>query len=141
MEAVDILRRIDRHQHFLGINLGGQGQLHQDAVDLIAAVQIVDQVEQFHCGGGFGQSMLFAIEANFFTSLYLAANVDFRRGVVAHQDNRQAGANSSRGQILGFCRYLTADFVRDTDTVKDSGGHSFNSVEILSHCHGPESCE
>ena len=45
MKAVHIFRRIDRHQHFLRIDLLGQGQLDQDSVDLVAAVQFLDEIE------------------------------------------------------------------------------------------------
>ena len=47
MEPVDIFGRIHRHQDFLGIDLRGQRQLNEDAVNLIAPVQVVNQLEQF----------------------------------------------------------------------------------------------
>ena len=39
MEAVHIFSGIDRQQHFLRVHLCGKGQLHQDAVYVIAPIQ------------------------------------------------------------------------------------------------------
>jgi len=46
MESVDILRGIHGQQNFLCIDVRRQGQLHQDAVDLIPPVQVGDQRQQ-----------------------------------------------------------------------------------------------
>ena len=90
MEAVHVFGGIDRQQNLLGIDVRGQRQLHQDAVDFVAAVQIGDQGEQVFGGRAFGGRVLFAVEADFLRALDLAANVDFRCGVVPDQHHGEA---------------------------------------------------
>ena len=43
-DEIDGIRR-DRQQHLLGVHLRRQRQLHQDAVDLVAGIQIVHQLQ------------------------------------------------------------------------------------------------
>ena len=43
MKSVHIFFRDDRQQDLLGVHLRRQRQLHQDAVDLVAPVQVLDQ--------------------------------------------------------------------------------------------------
>ena len=117
MEAVNIFRGIDRQQDFLRIHLRRQGQLHQDAVNLAAAVQIFDEREQFGGGRAFGRSVLLAVDSNFFASFHFAAHVDFRRRVVPDQDDGKAGTHSGGGHGLHLCSHLAADVVRDFCTV------------------------
>src|SRR5450432_3963623 len=76
MEAVDILRRVNSHQHFFGVDLRRQRKLYQDAVDVDTPVQFLNQREQFRGRTGVGRRELLAVQANFFTRLDLAANID-----------------------------------------------------------------
>ena len=43
VEAVDVLRRINCRQNALGADMGGQGELHQDAVNCRITVQGIDE--------------------------------------------------------------------------------------------------
>ena len=53
VEPVHVLVGRNGHQHPRGIHLGRQGQLHQDAVDVVAGVEIGKQLEQlFGCAAG-----------------------------------------------------------------------------------------
>jgi hypothetical protein len=47
MEAVDILARIDAAHHRVGIDVGRQRGLDEDAVDRRVAVETIDDCEQF----------------------------------------------------------------------------------------------
>ncbi len=47
MKTVDVLCRIDGHQHALRVHLRRERKLHEDAVDFVAAVEFVDQRQQF----------------------------------------------------------------------------------------------
>src|SRR5208337_5558708 len=62
MESVDVLGWVDRQQHFLGVDLHGQRQLHQDPVDIVAPVEAVDHGQQLGGGGRFGGRQLFAVK-------------------------------------------------------------------------------
>ncbi len=57
MKAVDVFFGRDGVENFLGVHLRWQGHLHQNAVDIILAVEIVDEREQFAGGdrGGRGE--------------------------------------------------------------------------------------
>src|SRR5271156_6841993 len=50
MKAVDIFRWIDGHQYSFRVHVRRQRQLNQDAVDVVAAVQVFDQGKQFLSG-------------------------------------------------------------------------------------------
>ena len=65
MESVYVFSGIDRQQNFLRIDMRGQRQLHQDAVDFVAAVQAGDEREQFFGSRAFGGRVLFAVKADF----------------------------------------------------------------------------
>ena len=47
MEAVHVVRRIDRFQNAACIHLRRQRQLHEYAVDFIAAIQVADELHGF----------------------------------------------------------------------------------------------
>src|SRR5258706_8899087 len=124
MEAVDIFGGIDGHQDFFLVHLRGQRQLHQDAVNLVAAVQVFDQSEQFGGGRGFGWGVLLAVQANLFARFDFATDVNFRCRVVADEDDGEAGADSGGCHGLRFRSHFAADIVRDLRAVEDSGGHN-----------------
>ena len=94
MESVYVFGRIDRQQDLLGVDVRGQRQLHQDAVDFVAAVQAGDEREQFFGSHAFGGRVLFAVEADFLGTLHLAAHVDLRRGVVPDQHHGEPGTHA-----------------------------------------------
>ena len=94
MEAVNVFGGIDRQQNFLGIDVRWQRQLHQDAVDFVAAVQVGDQREQLFGGHTFRGRVLFAVKADLLRALYLAANVDLRCGVMSHQYHGESGTQA-----------------------------------------------
>ena len=62
MEAIDVFRRADGFEHRFRINLRRQRKLHQDAVNFVAGVQVVDQFQQALGGGVRGPLDLFAVE-------------------------------------------------------------------------------
>ena len=94
VEAVHVFRGIDRQQNLLGVDVRGQGQLHQDAVDFVAAVQFGDQGEQVFGGRAFRGSVLLAVEADFLGALDLAANVDLGCGIVPNQHHGEPGTHA-----------------------------------------------
>ena len=46
MKAVHVLCGIDSLQNALGIDLGRQWQLHEDAIHAVVAVELKDQLQQ-----------------------------------------------------------------------------------------------
>ena len=91
MEAVDILGGIDRQQHMRGIDVPGQRQLHQDAVDRGIGIQCRDQRQQLGLGGLGRQPVIEARHAEFGGELALAADIDLTRGIRADQNRCETG--------------------------------------------------
>ncbi len=58
VKAVDILGRIDGGQHRRAIHAGRQRQLHEDAVHVVARIQLFDQRNQLRGAGGCRQAMI-----------------------------------------------------------------------------------
>ena len=55
VKAVDVLGRVDRRDHLLGVDLLGQRQLHQDAVHRRIGIELADQRQQFGLAHGLRQ--------------------------------------------------------------------------------------
>src|ERR1700722_3680778 len=123
MKAGDILGWIDGQEDSFRIDLPGQRQLHQDAVDFVASIQVVNKRKQLLSARGLSRRVLLAIDPDLFGGLYFAANIDFRSGIVADQHYREARANTRRFHGLHVRSNLIADIVGDLCSVKNSGGH------------------
>ena len=57
MKAVDILRRVDRLEHRVGIDLRRQGELDKNAMHGGIGVERGDSAQHFFMGGGRRQAM------------------------------------------------------------------------------------
>ena len=91
VKAIDILARIDAVEHFAGIDLRGQGQLHQNAMHRVIGVEPVDQRQQFVFRRFCGHAVLNRADTDLAALRDLAADVDFAGGVVAHKHHGEAG--------------------------------------------------
>src|SRR5580704_6701835 len=124
MEAVNVFSGVDGHQHFFCVDMRRQWQLHQNAVNFVAVVEVMNQSEQCSSRRSFGRRVLLAVDADFLGGFDLTANVDLRRRVVTDEDNCQARTNSEGGHGLHFRSHFGADVVSDSGAVENSGGHS-----------------
>ena len=86
MEAVDIFGGVDRFEDFLCVNLCGERELDEDAVDVVAAIQIFDDGEQFAGADCGGRGDVEAGEAEFFAGGDFAGDVDFGGGIFTDED-------------------------------------------------------
>ncbi len=90
MEGVHVFVGINAVEHLVGIDVLGQGQLHQDAVDLGVLVVLVQEGQQ----GRFGDIRLLVvldgIETELVGGLLFGGDVADGAGVLAHQDGDQA---------------------------------------------------
>ena len=122
-EAVHVFLRRERVEHRPGVDLSGQRQLHEHAVDRPVAVELPDQLEQRRLRGLLGEDVLEAGHASFLTGLRLAAHVDLRRRIVSDPDESQprphAGALLDLPHLRGD---LGADPGGDGLAVDDHGG-------------------
>ena len=124
VEAVHILGGGDGFDDLVVVNMLGQGQLHQNAVDAGVVVQRFDAGQQL--GFSHGSVVLFqhGMKAHVFAGLDLVAHIDLRGLVVAHQNDGQAGRDA-----LGFesCR-TRGDFLAQLF------GEGFAVDDLGCHC-------
>src|SRR5690606_28975100 len=131
-KTVDILLRANGVDHRLVVQVGRQGQLHQDAVDAGIAVEIVDQIHQYRGAGVDGQSVLPGLDAQLLAALDLVGDVDVAGGVVTQQHHGDAGGQLVTG-LEGFhlVPQLFTETVRETLAVDlvTHGQHSRNRLD------------
>ena len=94
MEPVHVLGRVDRVDHQIFVQVARQWQLNQDAMHRRVSVQLLDQRQQIGLGRVRVQLVLKRIHAHFYGLLALGPDINLRRGVFAHQHNRQAGGDT-----------------------------------------------
>ena len=97
MKTVDVFGRTDGFNDALGVDVSGQGQLHQDAMDAAVVVQGIDASEQIGLTHLRRVALQNRVHAGVFAGLDLVTHIHLRGGVVTHQDHGQAGDDA-----LGF---------------------------------------
>ena len=90
MKAVNILARIDGVDDALRIDMLGQRQLHQDAVDPVVGIEPGDQRQQLGFAGCRRQVLLKALDAGSGRRLALVADIDLARRIVADQNSAKS---------------------------------------------------
>ena len=121
------LAGIDRLDDAAVVDVVGQGHLHQDAVDRVVGVQLLDQRQQLGLGRGLGQVVARRDDAGLLAGEPLVAHVHLRRRVVAHQDHGQArAAQAAGGQPVRRDAHFALDLGGDGLAVDDlrAGGFS-----------------
>ena len=89
-QAVDVLVGRDQLGHRGVVETVGQRKLKQDAVDVVAAVEFVDQAGQVVGAGVGGKALVLAVDADLGAGLVLVVDVDVRGRIVADEDRDQA---------------------------------------------------
>ena len=97
MEAIDVLRRIDALDDRRAVDMPGQRQLHQDAVDTFVGVELIDQPEELGLRSSRRQVVGERDDADLITGATLAAHVDRGRRIIAHLDDGQPRAPCTAG--------------------------------------------
>ncbi len=90
MEAVHVLVRANALQQQRSVEVRGQGQLQQDAVDGGIFIEAVDQIGQCCLSGISGQVVSLGDKADFLAVLALVRDIDLGGGVAADQNHREA---------------------------------------------------
>ncbi len=111
MEPVHILGRVHGLEYTLGIDLGRQGQLNQNAVNLVAVIQRIHQRQQTLLSGVGGQGDFFAVKPQGLTGLHFTANVNLRGGILAHQNRCQPRRDAGAFQVLNLFGEFRLDLV------------------------------
>src|SRR5439155_9746901 len=100
-----------------------QWKLHQNAVNLIAAIEVMDGAQEVFGADAVRWRDLFAVDAEGLGTLYLVANIDFGGGVMAGEDDRQPGTKPCGGEFADFYGDFGLDGVRGFSAVENSGRH------------------
>ena len=121
MEAVDVLGRVDRIDHLPRIDLPWQGQLHQNAVDVIVMIEPVDFLKKIGFAHRCVKDELRSAESDLLRFARLAADVNLRGRVIAYADGDQTGAVGKRREHL---EHLALHLLRDGFSVDDPRRHA-----------------
>ena len=100
METVNVLTVVNGLNNLLFINMFGQGELHNKAIDITIAIQIVDTGQKFFFRHVILETDERRLEATGLTSQYLIFYVGLRTAVVPHQYSGQMGLLTTTGDDL-----------------------------------------
>ena len=128
MKAIHILRGIDRQQHPLGVHLAGQGQLHQDAIDIVAEVEPGDQGQHLLGRDVFRRGYFFTEQAKRFAGFHLTAHVNLRSRIVAYQYGGEARFEAAQAQVLHLFRDFRLNGGGNSVSVQNGGWHGFAPI-------------
>jgi hypothetical protein len=101
MEAVHVLHGRDRLDHAALVDLVGQRELDEDPGDALVGVQLVDEGEELILGDRSGRLVVKRLDPDLRAGLPLAAHVDRRRRILAHEDGRQPDGPAELADL--FC--------------------------------------
>ena len=105
METIHILRWVDRIEHARGVNLRGQRQLNEDAVNSDVGIQCRNQRQQAGFVGLDWQAMLYRSHPHRTCSRNLAVYIDEAGRVLADEHDSKAGRGAvkvdERSNLLG----------------------------------------
>ena len=120
VQPVDVLVRVDRGDDARLVDVRRQRELHEDPVDRVVRVQLLEQLEDLALRRRLGQPVVARLDARLLRGLVLPADVDVRRGIVADEDRRKADVGAERRDVPGD---LSADLLRDQFPVDSHSRH------------------
>ena len=91
VKAVHVLVGQDCLGHSLFIEVAGQRQLYEYAVNAVVGVQLVDQRQDIVLGSVLVERMLHRVKATAFRALFLVADIDLAGRVLTDDDNGEPG--------------------------------------------------
>ena len=132
MKAVHILHGVDGEHHAIGLDLLGQRQLHENAVDLLVGVELRDQLEQRILRGRARQAVLDGVHARLLGLARLVAHVNLARRVIAHEHDRKPGLQAmGRLKLRGGFGHALAQIRRAQFSVDNRHAHVSSSNHDL----------
>ena len=92
MEPVDVLGRVDRVHHTVGVDPFRQRQLHEDPIDAWVEVERLDQREDLRLTGAHRQVVREGLDAGLERGLALVAHVNAGGRIFADLHHRKSRA-------------------------------------------------
>ena len=130
MEAIDVFRRIDALDDRRAADVCGQRQLHQDAVDALVSVELIDQCEKLRLGSRCRQVVGEGHDADLLAGATLAAHVNPGGGVIAHLDDGQPRApGTTRQRRCDRAAHLALHLPRQLPAIDELCCHALPSRE------------
>jgi len=124
MEAVHVFGGIDGFEDALSVDLRRKGELNENAVNVVVAIEVFDDSEQIESGHGGWRREEGAGEAELFAGGDFAFDVELRSGIFADEDGSEAGTNASGRKQPYFIAQFGEDLVADFSAVEDACGHA-----------------
>ena len=121
VKAVYVLRRVDPEQHATFVDLRGQRQLHQHAVDSVVGVETLDDAQQLAFRGFLPQLDRFVVQARLIARLPLHLHVDLRGGVFADEHDGQPRGDAARLERVDLSYELGPHVPADRRAVDELG--------------------
>ena len=119
MKAIHVFVGTHRFQQRLGLNMGRQGQLNQDAVDILTSIQMPDQCQHLLGSDRLRRSDQLAEKPQRLAGLDLAAHINLRGRNMPYQHCRQPGPYALERQPLYFRPDLRLDFSGDRGSIQN----------------------
>ena len=132
MEAIDILGRIDGQQDFVFVDMLGQRELHEDAVDAGVFVEAVDQGQQFGLGCGGREAIVRGVHADLLAGLFLGGDIGGAGRIASDQDHRQTGRDAAGLEFGDLLFEFPADAFGDRFPVNHLCGHGDSTPRVFS---------
>ena len=124
MKSVHVFRGIDSFENGFCVDLLWERKLDEDAVDIVVAIQIVNEFQEFAGGDGSGGSVQPTGEAELFAGGDFAFDVKLRGRIFADEDSGKTGANALCGKASDFLFEFDENLVADFESIEDACSHA-----------------
>ena len=124
MKSIHILGRVYGAQGGVLVDLFGQGQLQQDAVNFRIGVQVCDAGEQIPCCCAKGQRNQVRMQPGLGAGADLVSHVHGGCGVLSDLDYGKAGHTPARGHLHYAQFQLFANCARNRGAIDNSSLHA-----------------
>src|SRR5205807_1397318 len=115
----------DGFKYALGIDLRGKRELHENAVNIIVAIEVFNNSEKVKSVDRGRRRKERAGEAKLFAGRDFAFHVELRGGIFADQYGGESRANPGGGEQADFVAELSENLIADFGAVEDTRGHSW----------------
>ncbi len=129
MEPVGVLPGVDGVQHLVLVDVLWERQLHQEAVDLGVLVEFVHHGQELLLGGVRRENDGARIDPQLVARFPLVSDVLLGRGVLAHEDDGQAGNDPLGPQVGDLRSQFLPDPLGDLGPADDLGRHVYLGKE------------